>query len=285
MASRAKYPLPALGLLLAFASHAGAAPCDRLNGEQRKLAQKIQQATYPYECCDETLDRCLKAKNVCKLAKRLRDQICRLLAKGKTEKEVKNSLERRARSMTPMGKKAAIDISQENVAGDPKSTVTVVAYACARCPFCSKVVPDLYRLVNGSFKGKVRLYMRTFPIRGHEGSAEGGMAFAAATRLGKFWPMLLKVYSNYDDFAPDKLVGWAVEAGLDRAAFEREMKDGANRKLLVESKKEGLRNGVKATPTLFIDGRQYFGDMDHDTLVDVLDEAVDRAAKKQYCGG
>jgi len=276
--------LPALGLLLAFASPAGAAPCDRLSGEQRKLAQKIQRATYPYDCCDETLDRCLKAKKVCKLARRLRDQICRLLLKRKTDKEIRSALERRARSMTPMGKKATIDISQEAVAGDPRSPVTVVAYACARCAFCSKVVPDLHRMVTGPFKSKVRLYLRTFPIRSHKGSAEGGLAFVAAARLGKFWPYLLKLYSRFDDFAADKLAGWAAEVGLDRAAFERETKDGANRKRLVQGKKEGLRNGVKATPTLFIDGRQYFGDLDHDSLLDVLDEAADRAAKKQFCG-
>jgi hypothetical protein len=40
----------------------GAAPCDRLSGEQRALADKITRATYPYDCCDEPLDRCLVEK-------------------------------------------------------------------------------------------------------------------------------------------------------------------------------------------------------------------------------
>ena len=106
----------------------------------------------------------------------------------------------------------------------------------------------------------------------------------AAERQGKLWPFLLKLYANFDSFAPGKLAGWASAAGLDRVAFEKALKDKSNRKALVSCKKEGLRNGVKATPTLFIDGRRYYGDLDHDTLLDVLDEAVDRQRGKQYCG-
>jgi protein-disulfide isomerase len=262
-----------------------AAPCDRLSGEQRKLAAKIQRATHPYDCCDETLDRCLKQKNVCKLAKRLRDNICRLLLKGKKEKEIVSSLDRRARSMTPMGKKATFDLSKAPVAGDPNAPVSVVAAACARCPFCSKVLPDLHKMVTtGPFKGKVKMQFRPFPIRGHPGSLEGGLAFVAATRLGKLWPYLLKMYAHYDDFSKDKLVPWAIEVGLDKAAFTKEMAAPATRKELLASKKEGLRNGVKATPTLFVNGRQYYGDMDHDTLLDILDEEADRVKGRQFCG-
>jgi protein-disulfide isomerase len=263
-----------------------AAPCDRLSASQRALSQKIQRATYPYDCCDETLERCLKQKKVCKLAKRLRDQICRMLLKGKDEKQIGVALDQRARSMTPMGKPAVIDLAGAPAAGEARAPVTVVAYACARCPFCSKVLPDLHALVTaGQLKGKVKLYFKPFPIRGHKHSVEGGLALVAAEKLGQLWPYMLKLYGNFDRFAVDKLVPWAVELGLDRGAFERAMKDGASRTRLVQSKKEGLRNGVKATPTLFINGRHYHGELDHDTLLDVLGEEVDRVSKRRYCGG
>jgi protein-disulfide isomerase len=105
----------------------------------------------------------------------------------------------------------------------------------------------------------------------------------AAEQQRKFWPFLLKLYSEYDSFSVDRLEEWAAAAGLDRAAFVKAMKDPATRKRLVLSKKEGLRNGVDATPTLFINGRRYYGDLDHDSLLDVLDEAADRAARRQFC--
>ena len=93
------------GLLsLPLATTARAAPCERLSAAQRKLSQKIQRATHPYDCCDETLDRCLKQKRVCKLARRVRDQICRLAGQGKSPKHIRAALERRANSMDPMGR-------------------------------------------------------------------------------------------------------------------------------------------------------------------------------------
>lgn len=274
-----------LALSVLWAPGVRAAPCDRLTTEQRQRAHALFASTHPYDCCDETLDRCLKQKRVCKLAKRLRDAICRRISGGQKDKQIRSALDRRSRSMTPFAKKASIDLSGAPMAGDAKAKVTVVVYACARCPFCSKVVPDLHRLVTaGGLKGRVRLIFKTFPIRGHKGSAEGGLAFLAAHQLGKFWPYLLKLYGAFDRFSDKNLVGWAGELGLDRKAFEQKLSDPKNRRLLVEIKKEGLRNGVSSTPTLFINGRKFHGDLDHDTLLDVLDEEHDRVSGQQYCG-
>jgi hypothetical protein len=157
-------------MLLMLAPPAEAAPCAKLSPEQRTLAKKTFGKVYPYACCDETLDRCLKAKKVCKLAKRLRDDVCRRLLKGQDEKKIKNALDRRARSMTELGKKASIDLSWSTPAGAQSGKVQVVVYACARCPFCSRVVPDLYRkATSGGLKGKLKLYFRPFPIRSHKG--------------------------------------------------------------------------------------------------------------------
>ena len=277
--------LALLILALTAPAAAQAAPCQRLNAAQKKIAQKIFSATYPYDCCDETLDRCLRQKKVCKLVRRLRDDICRRIGRNQAPKKIKDAMDRRARSMTAVGKKLVADLSLGKPAGAAKAPVIVIVYACARCPFCSKVVPDLHRkVVSGGLKGKVKLYFRSFPIRSHAGSKEGGMAFVAAMKLGKGWPFIIKLYTDFKNFSVDRLPGWAAAVGLDRAAFLREMKSRANVKLLVASKKEGLRNKVKATPTLFISGRKYHGDLDPETLLDVLDEEADRLAKRRYCG-
>lgn len=267
--------------LAAGSAHAG--PCDRLDAGQRAAARKLQSTTHPHDCCDETLSRCLKQRRVCRLATRLRDQICRLLLRGKSPKAIKDALERRARSMTPLGKKARIDLSAAGPAGDARARTVVVVYACARCPLCAKVVPRLHRLVTaGPLRGKVRLHFRPFPIRGHEGAVLGGLAMVAAEQQRRPWPFILRLYAGGDGFGADKLVRWAGEAGLDTAAFKRALGDKATRRALVSAKKEGLRNGVKATPTLFIDGLRYHGDLDRDTLEDVLGEAADRGAKRRY---
>jgi len=263
-------------------AHAG--PCAALNAAQKKKSAALLRATHAYACCDKTLDRCLKQRPVCKLVKRLRDAICRHLRKGWSPKRVRDALRRRARSMTPMGKPARFALAGAPRAGQASAKVTVVVYACARCPFCSKVVPRLHHLATGALKGKLKLYFRPFPIKSHPGALEGGLAMVAAARLGRFWPFIKRLYAAYDSFAVAKLVPWAAAVGLDRARFRRLMVDRATRARLVASKKEGLRNRVNATPTLFINGRKYYGEMDRATLLDVLDEEHDRVTKRKTCG-
>ncbi len=261
-----------------------AAPCDGLKGEQQKLAKKIFAATYPYDCCDETLERCLKQKKVCKLAKRLRDNICRRISKGQNKEKIKNSLNRRARSMMPLAKKGSFDLARAPMVGNEKAKVSVVVYACSRCPFCARVVPEVHRLATQSaLKNKIKVYYRPFPIRNHPGALEGGQAFIAAAKLNKFWPYLLKVFAEYNHFSGENLVKWAGQLGMDQQAFRKAMSANETREQLVKSKKEGLRNGVDATPTLFINGRKYYGELGKDTLIDILEEEVDRVSNKQYC--
>jgi 2-hydroxychromene-2-carboxylate isomerase len=71
------------------------------------------------------------------------------------------------------------------------------------------------------------------------------------------------------------LPDWAVAAGMDRAAFEGSYADPKTREALVASKQEGLRNKVSSTPTIFIDGRQYFYDLSKEAFIDVVEEVYE----------
>lgn len=273
-----------LAMVLATATSAAAQTpsCDKLPQDQKAVAQSILQSQHPYDCCDGTILECLKQKKVCALAYRLAENICKKVAAGKDKQTIERALSRRARSMMPQ-KPAKIDLTQVPVAGDPVAPVVLVEYACARCPYCSRITPKLYEAVTkGHLKGKVRLYFKPFPIRGHEYSKETGLGFVAAAKLGKFWPFLLTSYEHFDDFCIKKQTDWAVEAGMEAAAFNELVADPVTRTLLVESKKEGIVNKVDATPTFFINGRKYMGEVTLEEVVDVLEEAYDKARGKEY---
>ena len=251
--------------------------CDKLSKEQRAIARELLDSSYPYDCCDETISACLKKKPVCALAYRLAENICRRVADKQDKQEIKRGLSKRARSMMSQ-KKVAIDLASTPAAGDPAAPVTAVVYACARCPYCSKLIPKLYESVeNGALKKKVKLYFKPFPIRSHEYSKESGLAYVAAAKQGKFWEYMLLSYQHFDEFCVLKQADWAELVGMDRAAFESAMADPVTRTILVNSKKEGIVNKVDATPTVFIDGRRFVGDMSAEELTDVLEEAYDKA--------
>jgi len=262
---------------------AGAAPalsqapaCEALSGPGRTLARRILDTEHPYDCCDDTISRCLAARPTCSLAVRLANDVCRRVAAGQDETRIRRALSRRARSMIGGGPKATVDLAGASVVGDEGAPVTVVVYACARCPYCSKLVPALHAQLQGRLKGLARLGFRTFPIRGHEGSTEAGLAFAAAARMGRFWDFALLAYRRFDEFAPGKQREWATEAGLDPAAFASLLEQPATRDELVASKKEGIVNGVEETPTLFLNGRRWAGDLGLPEVVDAIEEEAER---------
>lgn len=251
--------------------------CDALSGAERRLAETVMTSEYLYDCCDDTITACLNAEPVCDLATRLADNVCRRVAAGQDETRIRRGLSRRARSMMGRGARAEIDLIRAPTVGPEDAPVTMVIYACARCPYCSELVPELHRAISEKpLAGDVRLAFRIFPIRGHEGSTPAGLGFAAASEMGALWPFMLEAYDNFDEFSPQIQLEWAEAVGLDRGDFEVRVADSATRELLVESKKEGLVNGVEETPTLFINGRRWVGDLDAAELVDALAEEAER---------
>ncbi|MCU0663517.1 MAG: DsbA family protein [Myxococcota bacterium] len=271
--------LAALALSLTFlgsAAWAQSKVCDALTPEQQKSKAEVFSKLHPYDGCDETLERCLAQRPPHPVVLRLANDICRQIKLGKARVDIEHALSLRAQSMLPNAKLPTFALDENTAAGDPRAPVRVVVYACARCPFCKVVVAALYKEVtSGSLAGKVRLYFRPFPIKSHIGSLEGGLAMVSAARLGHFWPFTLKMYERYDAFCPKLLPEWAKEVGMDPSAFERELSDPKVREALVASKQEGIRNKVGATPTVFIDGREYLYEMQPEVLIDVLQEAYD----------
>lgn len=266
-----------LPLLLSAPSAAQTPACDALDGSLRSRAQRILSSEHPYDCCDDTLLRCLDQRPTCALAVRLAEDVCRRVAEGQDEGRVRRALSRRARSMVGGGPPAAIDLSSAAVAGRAEAPVTVVVYACARCPYCSRLVPALHREVtSGRLRGQARLAFRTFPIRGHEGSTEAGLAFAAAEAMGRFWEVALASYAEFDAVGPERSRERARRAGLDPDAFAARQADPATRELLVASKKEGIANGVEETPTLFVNGRRWTGELTLGAVVDAVEEEAER---------
>ncbi len=271
--------------VVALVGQAGAQTptCDQLTGRARDLARRVLAREHPYECCDDTVARCLQARPTCRLAVRLADDVCRRAAAGQDEERIQRALSRRARSMLGGGEPATVDLAAAPAVGAADAPVEVVVYACARCPYCSRLVPALHRaVVAGPLAGDARLVFRTFPIRGHEGSTEAGLAFVAAAAQGRFWEFLLQAYGHFDEYTGESQPSWAAAAGLDRDAFVAALADPAVREALVASKKEGLANGVEETPTVFLNRRRWVGDLELEALVDAVEEEADRVRGERW---
>jgi hypothetical protein len=257
-------------------------PCDALQGPARVVAQSLLDSQHPYDCCDGTLRACLKERPPCRLAGRLANEVCSRAGAGQDRVTIESALRRRASSMMHLGKPVSIDLRGVSPAGDVNAPVAVVMYLCGRCPYCARLTPVLHQAVtSGSLKGRVRLYVKVFPIRSHPHSTESGLAMVAASRLGGSWPFLLALYADTDRFDVNKLPDIARRAGLPGPAFSALLQDGSVRNTLIEHKKEGLRHKVDATPTVFINGFRYDADLGAAYLLDALEETHDRVTGRE----
>jgi protein-disulfide isomerase len=272
-------PLVMLALGMSATARAQTPKCDALTGKQKTLADELLASQHPHACCDGTIAECLKAKNPCSLARRLADNICHHVAAGEDRERIIRRLQTRARSLSSREPVRSIDISGLEIAGDSNAPITVVVYACARCPFCARLVTHLHRAVNGPLKGKVRLVFKPFPLKSHAHAKEGALAMLAALEQGKMWSYILKLYADYDAFSVDKLEAQAAALGMDAQRFKQAMNDPSVINRLVAFKKEGLANGVEATPTIFINGRRWSGFLDLVDITDAIEELSEGSSK------
>jgi len=257
--------------------------CDTLKDEEKRRAESLGNDIKLYDCCDDTVNNCLKKDKVCRLAERIKEEICLLIREKLKDENIKSEILNRAKSMSLKIKKPEIELDPEFMAGDKDAKVTVVLYICARCPFCSIITPKLYKeITEKRLKGKAKLYIRPFPLKSHEYSVEGGMAMVAAAKMGKFFEYLIKLQEDFNNFSLARLKIYAAEAGIKIEKFEKLSIDPEIKKYLERSKKEGLKNGVEATPTFFINGKKYYSNYHIELLTDAILEEYDRVTGNIY---
>jgi protein-disulfide isomerase len=249
--------------------------CSDLKEIEQEVALSVLKSQRPYDCCDATILECLSKKPICPLVLRLVGDICRRAAAGQSTIYIDGELSKRAASATaPL---VNIDISKATPAGDPEAKVEIVAYVCARCPFCAVFSQRVYKSVtSGRLKGKARFYIRPFVIRTHYGSTTGAMAMLAAQHMGKFWEMFLYMCENYDRYNVTKLPDWAALNGMDINRFQELMKDDDIRQELLESQKEAIRNQLDATPEVFVNRRMYFAQKTQEVFEDFIEGEYER---------
>ena len=116
--------------------------CDALPADKKALAHEILSALHPYDGCDETFARCLEAKPPKPVVLRLAADICRQVKAGRDRKQIDHALSKRAQTRLATGPRAALTLDEAFRAGAANAPVTVVVYACTRCPFCKVIVRE-----------------------------------------------------------------------------------------------------------------------------------------------
>ncbi len=102
----------------------------------------------------------------------------------------------------------------------------------------------------------VKIVFKNFPLRNHKFALKAATAALAAKSQGKFWEFHDLLFKNYNKLNDQKIHEIALGLGLDQTEFEKKMKDPGIKAMIRQDLRDGAQAGVRATPTVFINGRR-----------------------------
>lgn len=160
-------------------------------------------------------------------------------------------------------------------AGAPSARIELVEFSDFECPYCRQLEPVLKQL-RAKYGDRLRLVWKDFPLPIHGQARGAAEAARCAADQGRFWEFHDLLFANQQALNPDDLKRHAKAAGLDVDRFGPCIERGAHRGEIAADLEEGARQGVDATPTVFINGRIVIGAQPLGAYEKVIDEELSR---------
>ena len=165
-------------------------------------------------------------------------------------------------------------LTGDHVLGQPGAPVTVLEYGDYECPFCRGAARDVNEML-ARYPDAVRFVFRNFPIAElHPHAVQAAEAAEAAGAQGRFWDMYEVLLQPSSQLDLESLLDTAADLGLDVGRFRREVTGHAYAAKIERDVREGIRDGVNATPKFYVDGRRIDGKLPLEGLEDAIRAAV-----------
>ncbi len=171
--------------------------------------------------------------------------------------------------------------ARDHAQGSREAIVTLLEYGdfeCAHCAETFRVVREVTRWL----RGELYYAFRHFPAANkHANELPAAEAAEVAGAQGRFWEMHDWLCEHIPTICDAQLRGYAQELGLDVERFERERREHTYIEKVREDFKSGVASGVTRTPTFFINGVRYRGEVDVDSLLAAIEEAGNQAISRR----
>jgi protein-disulfide isomerase len=142
--------------------------------------------------------------------------------------------------------------------GSPSAPVKIIVFSDYQCPYCARVEPAITQVMD-TYKDKVVVYFRDYPLPFHENAQKAAEAAECAGEQGKYWEMHDKLFENQAALDAASLKKYATDLGLDATVFNTCLDTGAMAAEVGKDLSDGQAAGVEGTPTAFINGKAIVG--------------------------
>jgi NhaA family Na+:H+ antiporter len=175
----------------------------------------------------------------------------------------------------------AIDPARDHIRGGAApDAVSIVLYGDYLCPYCRRLRFVIARL--RQVLGERLVYVfRHFPNeRAHPGADFIARVSEAVAKQGRFWELHDWLYAQEPGDIEKRVRDFVASLGIDMERFDADLRDSATEARVAEDLADGKRNGVTATPTVFIDGFRYDGAWDFYSMLEALEGPVAARLKR-----
>jgi protein-disulfide isomerase len=167
------------------------------------------------------------------------------------------------------------------VRGLATAPVTIEEYADFQCPACAQFARTTEARIVADYvaAGKVRIVYHHFAFLGME-SSWAAEASECAAEQGRFWDFHDRLFAaqageNRGAFSKANLKAIGSQLGLG-TSFAACVDSGRYAQAVRDETQRGSQAGIRATPTLIVDGQRIQGAATYDQLKAIIDAALAR---------
>lgn len=234
--------------------------------------------------CTMKLAECRIVDPTCSYSTGLAAAVVQAVKQGKSEKDAiaAASASKWAHVQAPrlLDDPVAIPVLGAPSLGPRKAQITLVEFSDFQCPYCVAAFPEIKSILQ-AYPTQVKLVFKEFPLEIHSQADLAAAAAIAAQKQGKFWAMHDAMFTHHGDLSRKTILALAKDNGLNMDRFESDIDSTSVRETVVRDVQDGDRAGVEGTPTLFVNGQRYNGQIDLATLKPVLDAELKQGASAE----
>jgi protein-disulfide isomerase len=154
----------------------------------------------------------------------------------------------------------SLDLKDRPTLGPANAPITIVEFADFECPYCAHAFGEIESMVNNTYKGKVRLIWKNFPLQMHAWAEQAAVAAECAREQNPeaFWSFAHDLYHDQTEITPQNLRqhidDYTKAAGLDAKVMDACILGKAAEAYVQRDVKDGNSVHVNSTPTFIVNG-------------------------------
>lgn len=156
--------------------------------------------------------------------------------------------------------------SEDYVRGDRSSEIQLIEYGDFECDYCRSAYPIISQILS-EHPHEIAFSFRHFPLTSLHGQAQRAAEISeSAGQRGKFWEIFDYFFTHKLDLSRDALHPVLTSLNLPADEIFKELDQEIHHLKVRTDFRSGVKAGVNGTPTLFVNGVQYMGELTYGAL-------------------